>query len=38
MSKRLLFNIFLALVSIVGCSNLEGEYVNIKSENKLIVE
>ncbi|WP_026565753.1 hypothetical protein [Bacillus sp. UNC41MFS5] len=38
MGKRLLFIILLALVSIVGCSNLEGEHVNIKAENKLIVE
>lgn len=38
MGKRLLFILILALVSIVGCSNLEGEHVNIKSENKLIVE
>jgi hypothetical protein len=38
MGKRLLFIIILVLVSIVGCINLEGEHVNIKSENKLIVE
>ncbi len=38
MGKRLLFIIILVLVSIVGCSNLEEEHVNIKSENKLIVE
>ncbi|MCM3587829.1 hypothetical protein M3182_19070 [Mesobacillus maritimus] len=38
MKKRLLFNLFLAFVSIVGCSYWEGEHVNNKSENKLIVQ
>lgn len=38
MGKRLLLIIILVLISIVGCSNLEGEQVHIKSENKLIVE
>ncbi|RBP89902.1 hypothetical protein DFO70_1107 [Cytobacillus firmus] len=35
---KTLYIIILLLVSIVGCSNQEGEQVNIEFENKLIVE